>query len=457
MAQKSKNINRELTSNFKTAKWTRRNAIDCISQLMLPTSSSTMASDDFIYPSQNHTAKKMKLYESQPILTSNQFDQFSNASNDADMEETININPRTSNKPYRPTFHQKIKPVIIHGKSNEEIQRLISKAEISKDITYAKKRNAFHVITTNKDDKTKLINLLKEEKIEFNSFTEPSDRHNNFVLLNHFHMKPEELLIRLKEANVPATNARFLKEDKENPLFVIQFEKNTTLKILNSNHSIINKLRIQWENLHNRNKKPSQCKRCQRFGHSAVNCGRPYRCVKCTDNHEPGQCKRLKENQDSNPGCVNCNTLGHTSNSPTCPHFVQYKNSIAAKKKTAPAPRKFSSTPAPWNQHQQQNFNLNERLANSEFPNLNRINEPYAHSSSRVNYTVNERQSFPQSKSNTRETIDFFGLQKEMNEIPDIREVVSIVRDVFRKMAAAETTIQRAVILCKFLTTESCN
>ncbi|KAI4473877.1 hypothetical protein M0802_015898 [Mischocyttarus mexicanus] len=34
-----------------------------------------------------------------------------------------------------------------------------------------------------------------------------------------------------------------------------------------------------------------QCRRCQRFGHSVSNCDLEYRCVKCREEHEPGECK----------------------------------------------------------------------------------------------------------------------------------------------------------------------
>ena len=45
---------------------------------------------------------------------------------------------------------------------------------------------------------------------------------------------------------------------------------------------------VSWERL--AKKEPTMCLRCQRFGHSAINCNLDFRCVKCEEKHEPGDC-----------------------------------------------------------------------------------------------------------------------------------------------------------------------
>lgn len=55
--------------------------------------------------------------------------------------------------------------------------------------------------------------------------------------------------------------------------------------------------------------KPSkilQCKRCQRLHHSATYCNFPYRCVKCTDGHQPGECKLNAVGNTVKPKCCDC-------------------------------------------------------------------------------------------------------------------------------------------------------
>ena len=43
-----------------------------------------------------------------------------------------------------------------------------------------------------------------------------------------------------------------------------------------------------WEKL--KKTETTQCRKCQRLGHTAANCNMNLRCVKCKDNHPPGQC-----------------------------------------------------------------------------------------------------------------------------------------------------------------------
>lgn len=55
----------------------------------------------------------------------------------------------------------------------------------------------------------------------------------------------------------------------------------------------------------------TQCKKCQRFFHAASQCYMPYRCVKCTDKHNPGN--STSPTTTKKPKCVNCNG-DHTAN-----------------------------------------------------------------------------------------------------------------------------------------------
>lgn len=53
-----------------------------------------------------------------------------------------------------------------------------------------------------------------------------------------------------------------------------------------------------------------QCKNCQHFGHSARNCSRRFRCVKCCDSHNPVECPtdhlpRTDSNRRTT-SCLNC-------------------------------------------------------------------------------------------------------------------------------------------------------
>ena len=65
-----------------------------------------------------------------------------------------------------------------------------------------------------------------------------------------------------------------------------------------------------------------QCYNCQRVGHSSANCNLGYRCVKCTGDHEPGNCPRKAGSNEINepPSCVNWNEQ-HPANFRGCPYL----------------------------------------------------------------------------------------------------------------------------------------
>lgn len=58
-----------------------------------------------------------------------------------------------------------------------------------------------------------------------------------------------------------------------------------------------------------------QCKKCQRYDHIAINCGMPFRCVKCGKSHLPGECLA---SEPSSLTCANCGG-NHTANYGGCP------------------------------------------------------------------------------------------------------------------------------------------
>lgn len=80
---------------------------------------------------------------------------------------------------------------------------------------------------------------------------------------------------------------------------------------------------IKWEEF--KSKKVFQCHKCQLTNHSAKNCELQYRCVKCLDNHLPGQCIS-KANPDFQPQCVNCGKTGHPASYRGC-EFLKYATS----------------------------------------------------------------------------------------------------------------------------------
>lgn len=101
---------------------------------------------------------------------------------------------------------------------------------------------------------------------------------------------------------------------------------------------------VKWEIM----RKPpiTQCRKCQRFNHTASNCQLQYRCVKCLDQHEPGKCSLDSSKNTFKPTCVNCKGEHTANNAKLCPAFqkqVQIKEAKKEKKQT----KKNTTEPAP--------------------------------------------------------------------------------------------------------------
>ena len=94
-----------------------------------------------------------------------------------------------------------------------------------------------------------------------------------------------------------------------------------------------------------------QCYNCQRFGHVAINCNMPYRCVKCGGSHGPGNCEvpprgeNNVETLSTDPvtgqavrkvglpvRCANCDSEGHAASARECPKRIQLLRKLATKR-----------------------------------------------------------------------------------------------------------------------------
>lgn len=79
--------------------------------------------------------------------------------------------------------------------------------------------------------------------------------------------------------------------------------------------------KTKWET-YKKVKQYTQCFRCQRFGHGAMNCNMRPRCVKCGQEHLPHECNLVKTDT-SKATCANCGG-DHPANFGRCPELEKY-------------------------------------------------------------------------------------------------------------------------------------
>lgn len=148
----------------------------------------------------------------------------------------------------------------------------------------------------------------------------------------------EGLMLDIKLERV--VSMRVTKKDLH-PIFrIIHLSNDSEISTLMKTQYLLHQ-KVTWEKLRNNNY--SQCHNCQRHGHTSKQCGMPYRCIKCPNAHNPGECPRIYNkddtteaaNLDNPPYCTNCGEHGHPANSRSCRIFLNYIKSIEERRETA--------------------------------------------------------------------------------------------------------------------------
>lgn len=196
--------------------------------------------------------------------------------------------------------------------------------------------------------KNQLIDFLQSNNFEFNTFAEKGEKQQSFIVRGLNFGDDKSNISRIKEAlidvgiNSEIDCIRFItshmkRSIDQNPnqsilyRFTMSHQESTaglsSIKLINGFRVVIEKM-----------KKSAviQCRRCQRFQHTANQCSFNYRCVQCVTIHNPGQCPRAV-NKKLPLQCCNCIAAGfkksdHTSNNLMECEFFKTKHSILFNK-----------------------------------------------------------------------------------------------------------------------------
>ncbi|KAL7298194.1 hypothetical protein TKK_0009189 [Trichogramma kaykai] len=245
----------------------------------------------------------------------------------------------------------KLPPIYV---KNCEAQALLSKfTEHKLQILFNIKNTASDscMLKTNNNQAFNLTILaLKELDIEFITFTRKEIKPKSILLKGlHAYTSCEDVKHNLSNAITEDVEIIKISEFKGKPrsgkTFLIQLTAESNIKAITKlrymNHQV-----ISWETLNK--PEPPQCRRCQRIAHVASNCNMHYRCVKCTDDHKPGECQvgiNGKEVQ-----CVLCGNKGHPAS---------YKGCVARQTEIEKIKSKYNST-------KRSNFSYAEATKNNQ-------------------------------------------------------------------------------------------
>lgn len=196
----------------------------------------------------------------------------------------------------------------------------------------------------------KLKKLLEDSNAQYHSYTPKEEQHINIVL-RHLHSSYDETditnAVQELNLNIGIEKVMQLPTKSTSKLWLIQLKAGSDAKQLLDQHFLLHQ-RVAFER--KRKNGIAQCKNCQMYGHSARNCRRSFRCVKCTESHGPSNCPRTLDPElaeQTPPKCVNCNG-DHPANFRGCVYYtkVVQRSQVSAQQQEqsqAPAPPRINT------------------------------------------------------------------------------------------------------------------
>lgn len=196
----------------------------------------------------------------------------------------------------------------------------------------------------------KITDFLASHGYEFHSFKNKAERGKCYILrgLNDS-FTSDDILNALIRAGFPTETTinqhitGFQKahpEIKHNLLYRIVTPSSFDERTINEIDALFD-LKVKFEKM--KGNKIIQCKRCQEYFHTASSCHHPFRCVKCKDAHEIGECPR-----DANPNlpirCVNCDGAHSANNHKECKYFIEKIAPVLNKKRGKNIQKPISNT-----------------------------------------------------------------------------------------------------------------
>lgn len=228
---------------------------------------------------------------------------------------------------------QRIPPIVVcvsdFAGFRKEILNFLQGIKVSFQIA---RKGDCRVLPESADDREKLLSYLTEKKHKFYTYDDKSERLFKVVLkglpsedksLDMIKDEIKDLLgfapaqvIKMKQKSHPGNSRRGISQE----LYLVHFNKNelNNMQALKK-ASIMSHVRVSWEHFRRPGgnfQNPTQCRKCQEWGHGTKHCHMDAKCMICGSSHGKDTCP-VKE--DTNKfKCANCGG-NHKSNFWDCP------------------------------------------------------------------------------------------------------------------------------------------
>lgn len=268
------------------------------------------------------------------------------------MEHEITNNNSVSNKS-QGNNKRKMPPfTIINSNINNLKENMNEAYNIDmRNITIKLTTYGIKVYTCSDSDYSAMRKLLVDKKYEFFTHTLDENRKVKVCLYGLWRMNTDELKVELRHAGVIPSEIKILESQNkryaDHCIYLLHFWKRDNIKItdLRRIKAVANCI-VKWDYYSPRTRGPTQCSKCQEFGHGSENCYMKPKCVRCGEQHDSKQCKYLPKIKDSsgnespdlskqiplnNVRCANCKKNGHTANFKGCEarkKYVEIQNKV---------------------------------------------------------------------------------------------------------------------------------
>lgn len=357
-----------------------------------------------------------------------------------------NRGQQNSGKPLKPP------PIFIIGEDIKETSAKISSAGIKKDaVTIKQNRGSHTILAINRSTYDVIKNKFLELKVQFYTYT-PKDLKPQTIVLKHIYgnYSADDIKAEILEANNNINIIKVIPIECKNSVykkqhFIIQITANSKKKDLTSLKKIGSQV-AHWENIVKN--KVTQCKNCQRVGHTSSQCNMEYRCVKCSKTHERGKCTITNEdNNKDNLTCANCGEKGHPANFRGCP-FLVFANQ--SRQNHNPPKQKYK-------QFNTKNTRVNNTPINNNIYNNNNLKNTYNHTNQPRNLdtwptlpTPRHQPNFGEQRTNNTNQVN----NEQINNTPQWAEKMLIgMQKISNQLAGQDRKIDELNNRVNFLYT----
>lgn len=261
------------------------------------------------------------------IPTSNRFEPLSNLT-----EKENNASNSSSRDPSIP-------PIFLHEKVTHSVLLDTINPLVKAPFLTSLAGKAIKIMPTTIEDYRSIVNYLDSKNAQFHTYRDPTAKPLSIVIKHvPVSITENEIFEELKDSYpVLKVSRLYNKERMPIPICAVDLKNTDSAREILNIKSLFHTIVVP--ELRRKLQGPSQCIRCQQFGHTKNYCRLAPRCVKCTGSHLSSACTKEK---NSTATCVNCGE-NHPANFKGCSVYLQatQKQRVTT---AAPAP-----TPAPSN------------------------------------------------------------------------------------------------------------